>query len=138
MIREVIDLWIERKGILQKAIECTDMADVSYRELVKLIAIHIIGIDEEDLVLVEADTDDYQGCNCYLFCEKHCTCYDFYTALAYYGSCSGCDTILGITGYEAGMPDSGQVKDFMDLCLDLVQSIKQPYNPDVKEMEADV
>lgn len=138
MIRKVIDLWNERKGILQKAIECTDMADVSYCELVKLIAIHIIGIKEEDLVLVECATDDYQGCNGYMFCEKRSSCYDFYTTIAYYGSCSGCDAIMGITGYETGMPDSGQVKDFLDVCLDIVQKIKQPYNPDVKEMEADV
>ena len=107
---------------------------MSYEELVKLIAIHIIGIKESQLVLVECNTDDYQGCNGYMFCARLSDSYNFYTALAYYGSCSGCDAIMSITRYDDGLPNSKQVKEFMDVCLDIVQSIKKPYDPNAKEM----
>ena len=42
----------------------------------------------------------------------------------YYGSCSGCDTLLGINEYEDGLPNEEQVKDYMTLCLHLIQKLK--------------
>ena len=135
MIKDVIDAWNDRKDILRQAIEKTFLEDVDYEEMVRLIAIHIIGIEEDDLLLVKAETDEYQGCICFLFCHDRCSCYGFHTTLAYYGSCSGCDTILGITQYQTGLPRHDQVDELMDLCLSLVQRIKRPYDYDAKEME---
>lgn len=47
----------------------------------------------------------------------------------YYGSCSGCDTLLRITGYLGitgnidDLPTDDQIKGFMTLCLHLVQGM---------------
>lgn len=41
-----------------------------------------------------------------------------------YGSCSGCDTLLNISGYEEGIPNEQQLKDYMTLCLHLLQRMK--------------
>lgn len=39
----------------------------------------------------------------------------------YYGSCSGCDTLLGISRYGDELPDENQVKEYMTLALHLLQ-----------------
>ena len=47
---------------------------------------------------------------------------DYVYTNTYYGSCSGCDTLQGIHQYEYGLPDEEQVRDYMQLCLGLLQS----------------
>ena len=42
----------------------------------------------------------------------------------YYGSCSGCDTLLSISGYSNDIPDENQVKDYMLLSLHLIENMK--------------
>ena len=103
MLRDVIDKWNQRKDVLRKAIEETIIdEDSGYKGLVEMIAIHIIGIDKGHLVLQEVTTDNYTGCNGYMFCEakddeyENPLPYDFYTAMAWHGSCNGCDAFLGI------------------------------------------
>ena len=38
-----------------------------------------------------------------------------------YGSCSGCDTLLSISGYDTEFPSEEQVNEYMTLSLHLVQ-----------------
>lgn len=42
----------------------------------------------------------------------------------YYGSCSGCDTLLSISQYDWGLPTDEKVEEYMTLCLHLVQRMK--------------
>lgn len=138
-MRDVIDKWNLRKEDLRKAIAQSDMEEIDYKKLMELIAVHIIGIEKNDLKLQEVDTSGYQGSNGYIFCDSDNYGADcFYTAIAYYGSCSGCDAILGITEYCGGLPDEQQTNEFMSLCLELVQSIKRPYDIYAEEMEGGV
>lgn len=47
-----------------------------------------------------------------------------------YGSCSGCDTLLGISGYDdEKLPDEQQLHDYMVLALNLLQRAKPVYEP---------
>lgn len=39
----------------------------------------------------------------------------------YYGTCSGCDTLLGINSYDDDLPDEIQVTEYMILALHLLQ-----------------
>ena len=137
MLRDVIENWEQHKDDLRKAIAQTDLGDIEYKKLMELIAVHIIGIEPKNLELQEIMPDAYQGCNGYMFCDKNGSTLssDFYTAIAWYGSCSCCDAILGITDCETGLPAEKQVDELMKLCLELVQSIKRPYDTDAKEME---
>ena len=42
----------------------------------------------------------------------------------YYGSCSGCDTLMGINHYGEGLPSKEQMEKYMTLCLHLVEKCK--------------
>ena len=50
---------------------------------------------------------------------------DYYWTNNYYGSC---DTLLGISQYETGLPTNEQVSEYMNLSLNLVQKIKKLYD----------
>lgn len=72
------------------------------------------------------DYGDYQGTQIFIF---HYDTYQpnprdtFYTSV-YYGSCSGCDTLLRINEYSTNeKPTKEQVKDYMILSLHLIQNI---------------
>lgn len=49
----------------------------------------------------------------------------FYTVVDY-GSCSGCDTLQHICSYDYDLlPNNSQVNDYMQLALNIIQSMKQ-------------
>lgn len=52
---------------------------------------------------------------------------DYIYTYVYYGSCAACDTLQGIQDYQydAGEPNDAQVKDYMRLCLHIVQNIHE-------------
>lgn len=58
---------------------------------------------------------------------------DYVMTHNYYGSCSGCDTLMGIHGYEDGLPSDEQVKEYMSLALHLVQKLKWLSNNEEEE-----
>jgi hypothetical protein len=41
-----------------------------------------------------------------------------------YGSCSGCDTLQGISDYSHAAPNEKQIDDYMTLALHIVQGFK--------------
>lgn len=79
---------------------------------------------------VEIDHGDYQGT--LIFITPLNTCqpcgYDYVVTEVYYGSCSGCDTLLGISDYGDNIPNEQQVKDYMTLALHLLQKAKPLYS----------
>ena len=73
------------------------------------------------------DDGDYQGTLIYL-CPLNVyqpSEEEYITTFVSYGSCSGCDTLLGISHYTTGLPTTEQVKDYMSLCLHIVQRMKE-------------
>lgn len=49
---------------------------------------------------------------------------DYVMTDTYYGSCSGCDTLMNIADYEYGLPNDRQVREYMTLALHLVQKLR--------------
>lgn len=54
--------------------------------------------------------------------------WEYVATYVYYGSCSGCDELMSISGYEDGLPNREQVKGYMGLCLNILQHCKYPFN----------
>lgn len=78
----------------------------------------------------EIDDGEYQGTLLYMipFDTYHPSHWQYVATYVYYGSCSCCDTLLEISGYEDDLPDADQVKDYVKLCLKILQRCKYPFN----------
>ena len=75
--------------------------------------------DTENILVI----DDYQGTQVFILHREQYqpSVEDYVYTNTYYGSCSGCDTLLSINEYEDGLPSESQINDYMDLCLHLLQ-----------------
>jgi len=133
MNQQIIKQWEERKHLLEGYFSTTVQSEYdSYRLIVKKIL---------ELVITKADSDcswdfskmtviddgDYQGTEIFIIPS---TTYqpsveDYLMTDTYYGSCSGCDTLLGICDYDDELPSESQVKEYMTLALHLVQKMKR-------------
>lgn len=103
-----------------------------YKKLIKLVLELIINKDNNVYgetinidELKEIDYGDYQGSLIYVFpanVYQPIARDTFYTTVDY-GSCSVCDTLLSIIDYHPEKkPNDNQIKDLMQLCLNLVQN----------------
>ena len=137
MIKEVIENWNKNKDKLEKYLKNTPQEKYrTYLDLVKLVVKYTLYdftdyADDEDLDdnIKRVSFGDYQGIDIYLISKS---CYpdleDIIYTHNYYGSCSGCDTLQRIqfdsNNYGEGKPTKQQLKDYMSLCLHLVENMK--------------
>ena len=127
MIKKFVDMFEKHKRELRAVIASTEQSQ--YNEYKKLFALVIKTCfdgryDFSDIT--EIDYGNYQGTLILVFHEdtyQPSSSETFYTIIEY-GSCSGCDTLLYISGYDSGIPEKDQVDDYMELCLEMVQEIK--------------
>lgn len=63
----------------------------------------------------------YQGEIQYSVYKDH----KLYEGETYYGSCSYCDSLIAIGGYENIKPDEKQVSEYMLLALQLIEQLKE-------------
>ena len=138
MLRILKYKWDKNKDKLREAIKnIQDMSDLSYEKLVKLTFDNIFNIDggtkydftlNTDKITV-IDDGDYQGTQLFMipFDRYQPDSYEYLMTYVWYGSCSGCDTLLGIIDYVDGSPTDEQVEDLMTLCKDLVMHTIKPY-----------
>lgn len=139
MIKEFVLAWDANKDKLSEYIashkqECYN----SYNEIVKMLFEQVINpymkahyetsFNVENIH--EIDDGHYQGTLLYMipadtYQPSH---WQYVATYVYYGSCSGCDTLLGISGYSGDLPDADQVKDYVELCLNILQHCKYPFN----------
>lgn len=130
MIKKFVDLWENHKSEVEAYIRKTPQSEYDdYDALVKILIKYVInkGDNEyyiDDLTVI--DNGDYQGTQLFIIPR---TTYqpdvdDYIMTHVYYGSCSGCDTLLRISGYNAGLPSDEQVNDYMSLLLHLLQNFK--------------
>ena len=139
MIKEFVLAWDANKDKLSKYIashkqECYN----SYMDIVKMLFEQVINpyMAAHDNATFnienvhEIDDGDYQGTLLYMIpVDIYQPSYWQYVATYVdYGSCSGCDTLLGISNYEGDLPDADQVKDYVKLCLNILQHCKYPFN----------
>lgn len=142
MIKEFTDKWVKNKKRLQNWFESIvldkkvfDEYGFTYENIICGIIIHVLNnhIDTEELSnnitdfstnITVIDDGDYQGTQIFII---HKNCYqpdvsDYFYTHNYYGSCSGCDTLLGIMLIKN---KKEQVKELMQLSLHLIQKFEQ-------------
>jgi hypothetical protein len=132
MIDNFVKAWDENKGKLEEYFKTNEQSCYNnYRLLVELLFTKVINpyLDkiEEDVFNENAihviDDGNYQGTLLFLIPENKYqpSPYDYVWTNQYYGSCSGCDALMGISNYDDDVPNEEQVKDYMTLCLHLLQ-----------------
>lgn len=135
MIDQLINQWYENKDKLRVELQNTPL-DLDYSDLVSMVfeiatpnVITEWGRELEfntsEIKII--DYGDYQGTQIFIIPLKtyQPTINQTYYTSVDYGSCSGCDTLIGITGCGSGLPDNQQVDDLMTLCLHLVQNTRK-------------
>lgn len=134
MIQYFVDKWDKNKIKLDEYFRTHVPSDNydSYELILEKIINYVLNDSKEDCTfssaeIVNIDYGDYQGTQILTFCKNTYQPNEdetFYTVISY-GSCSGCDTLLGILEYDWGkLPCEEQVKDLMTLALHMIQKIK--------------
>jgi len=133
MIQELIKQWEENKHKLEEYFRTTNQEEYSssYKQIVVKIfelclplADGYNGFDLDKMTII--DDGNYQGTQIFIIpIDTYQPGLDDYVMTnTYYGSCSGCDTLQGISSYDYGLPTDLQVKEYMTLALHLVQKLK--------------
>ena len=137
MLKYCRDKWYENKDKLEKAIrKSNDLNYCNYKRLVEMIVEYILNPSSDSVdkfnkdAITVIDNGDYQGTLLFMIPRDtyQPSVEDYLLTYVYYGSCSGCDTLLAIQGWEDGKLKEEQVRDFMNLCKDLVCNIIKPFN----------
>ena len=125
VIQQFVDRFRKKKDILRERL--TAKPPESYKDLVQ----HVVSIiaDENEPPSIDPnrvhliDDGDYQGTLLFVIAANNYqpSCY-WYVKVGY-GSCSGCDTFLGIRSYEHDPLNTNQVDDYMTLALHIVQGL---------------
>ena len=136
MIQEFVKAWDANREALREYIRTHNQEEYDeYAKLVKILFDVVINpyfkydpcnLSYNTDAIHVIDDGDYQGS--LLFIIPH----DIYQpapvnyVLTYcdYGSCSGCDTLLGISLYQDGLPTEEQVDEYMKLLLHMLQNCK--------------
>lgn len=147
MIKYCLEKWDKNKDKLEAVIRQDEkINECRYDYLFRLVVRYILNGEENDLLdnywdeknITEIDNGDYQGT--ILFLVPQLTYQpdetEYLMTFVNYGSCSGCDTLLGIqsdwyydpTDQKPQKPNERQVKDYMSLYRDLVSSMIKPFN----------
>jgi len=138
MLKIIKEKWDKNESLLRETLTQNDTLNrCSYLDLVKIAfaAIfndeHTSGCEALDLdEITEIDNGDYQGTLLYLipFKTYQPSEYEYIMTYVGYGSCSGCDTLQSIQGFEDKEPTENQIKEFMALCKDILTNSIKPYN----------
>lgn len=131
MIVKFIDAWNIHKDDLKEYFETTPMCNYdSYEKLVKLVFEKVVNPEQQGSCYFDTEKikviDDGSYCGTQIFILHRDTfepgVTDYIYTNTYYGSCSGCDTLLSILSFDYNtLPNEKQVKDFMTLCLHLLE-----------------
>ena len=155
MIRYCVEKWDANKDNLRERIKNDDhINERTYDYLVKLVVEEIFNDgfkkgeygepyprwDTERITTI--DDGDYQGTLLFLIPEDtyQPSEYEYLMTYVDYGSCSGCDTLQAVQSLnfidQHGLPSERQVKDYMDLCLGILENTIKPYNNGWREDES--
>lgn len=148
MIKFCKDQWDANRERLKEALrDDTQLNKCDYKYLLSLVVEHILnpglvnferferGWSAKNITVI--DDGDYQGTLMFLIPK---ICYqpsesEYLLTFVNYGSCSCCDTLMAIQGWDDVKPTEQQLKDYMALCKDLVTNMVKPYNNGWREDE---
>ena len=127
MIQEFVDKFMAEKDKLAQIFR--EKRPEDYKELVAAVISVIGGDDEYELPdknrIHQIDDGDYQGTLVFVIAARGYQPSDYWYVKVWYGSCSGCDTLQGISGYSDDPPTDEQINDYMTLALHVVQRLKK-------------
>lgn len=126
MIKEFAARWPEAKKKLE-----TDFSQEhpeSYEEILQRL-IEALNPEGQEYGLPDPerikqiDWGEYQGTLVFVVGALGYQPEEHWTVTVDYGSCSVCDTLQGLRGYEAGPPTSEQVAGYVTLALHMLQGL---------------
>lgn len=126
----MIQNFIDRFTTNQAAIEAKFRAahPESYEDVVRVVVDAVKG-DEYDHMdpsrIHTIDDGDYQGTLLFVIASSGYQPSKYWYVKVGYGSCSGCDTLQDIRGYNDGPVTDQQLRDYMTLALHIVQGLKE-------------
>lgn len=142
MIQEFVKAWDANREALREYIRTHNQKE--YDEYVKLVKIMFdvvinpyfkydpCNLSYNTDAIHVIDDGNYQGSQLFIIPNNDYqpSPYEYVWTHCSYGSCSGCDTLLAISGYDSGLPSEEQVDDYMTLLLHLLQRCKylMPYD----------
>lgn len=126
MIKEIIERFMQAKPELEERLK--EEHPGTYETLVRLVVQAInpgkqSGFPDSDRI-VEIDHGDWQGTVVFVVGEAGYQPNTYWYVRIDYGSCSACDTLQEIQGYDDNPPTDEQVKKYMTLALHIVQRMK--------------
>lgn len=134
MIQEFVKAWDANRDKLREYIATHNQEDYdSYEKLLKalldiVVNPYMVSIDKLEFNtnnIHKIDDGCYQGdVMFFIQCLGSNSPTDYVWVWQWYGSCSGCDTLLGISRYEDGLPNEQQVSKYMTLELHLLQRFR--------------
>lgn len=139
MIKYCLDKWNKNHKRLEEALSKDNtLNSCDYAYLVKMVVEYILNCEGDDYYgewdaskITVVDNGDYRGTQLFLIPNDtyQPSEYEYLMTYVGYGSCSVCDTLLHIQGWDDDEPiTQQQLKDFMALCKDLVTNMIKPYN----------
>lgn len=135
MIQDFVNAWDANKSKLKEYIGTHNQSEYDeYEKLLKLLVKIVINpyLNEKNKLVLDIDhihtIDDgeYQGSVMFFIPldRYQPEPYQYVWTHQGYGSCSGCDTLMGISGYDSGLPSAKQVDEYMTLELHLLQKCR--------------
>lgn len=131
MVKEFLEKWWKYKEDMETYFrEKGNVSEISYYGIVIALVKNVLNrgvkwckLSEEVCVI---DDGDFEGTMIFIFHNDMCTpsITDYFFTHNYYGSCSGCDTLLSIVEGCGGKATDEQVKLLMRLAFDLLRNIK--------------
>lgn len=131
MLQDVIKQWEENKHKLEDYFRTTKQSEYDeYKKILeKIIELVITTKDEfndyDYKKISQIDDGGYSGTLIFLVPTDtyEPNIEDYLITHTYYGSCSGCDTLQGISCYNYDLPTENQIKEYMTISLHLVQKM---------------
>jgi hypothetical protein len=125
MIQLFVDRWMAKQEEVRAKFAAKHPDD--YKGIVRTVveAIGADGYDDPDPERIhQIDDGDYQGTLVFVIGANGYQPSNYWAVMVSYGSCSVCDTLQALRGYDDEAPTVEQVTGYMTLALHIVQGLK--------------
>lgn len=128
MIQTFVERWDRRKDEVRTELAAKHPSE--YADVVRAVVKALRSDDDYDADIPSPerihliDDGDYQGTLVFVIGSEGYQPSTYWFVKVAYGSCSGCDTLEAIRGYQHDTPTAAQVDDYMTLALHVVQGLK--------------
>lgn len=133
MNKDIVSAWDKKQKDVREWIATIKNNEFSYKSLLENTVKILFGENYDcsgmpDFErITEIDNGNYQGTLVFVIGGKgyQPSVEDHWYTSVYYGSCSGCDTLQGISEYSDELPSEDQIQQYWTLCLHMIQKMKR-------------